>query len=211
MIRINLLGEKKDLSVVFALHFLIGGSVVLSFLLLCVFIHVSLVSDLNHAEEQKELLEGKAKQLREQTKHVAELETKKNILAQKLTTIANLKIKKQGPVRVLDNIATSIPEKSWLMKVSQKGDVLDFNGIALDNQTIAEFINKLSMSPYFTSVELVYSKEFVKDEVLLKEFQLSAKLADMLKKTAAKAAEENKEDKSSKKEKKKLIAKDNDN
>ena len=181
MIRINLLGEKKDNRALYALQLLIFGGFVAIALFTCMALHFSAASDLSNVESERSLLESRAQKLREKTKTINELEAKRKLLAEKLMTISTLKAKKQGPVRVLDNITTTIPERAWLLKLNQKGDVLEFNGVALDNQTIAHFIKDLTASPYFTSVDLVYSKEYMKENVGLVEFLLSARLGNMLK------------------------------
>ncbi len=180
MIRINLLGEKVDRSGAYFFHGLaLAASAVVS-LLLCVVVHSSVSTRLELANNQKLLLDNQLKKLREKTKKVEDLEKDKKLLSEKLTTIARLKAKKTGPVHLLDDITGSIPERSWLVAIKQKSDGLEFQGIALDPQTVSTFMTTLGASKWIQNVELVYSKQVVKQDVAIQEFSLLVKLRNAL-------------------------------
>ncbi len=85
-------------------------------------------------------------------KHRQELETKLGI-------IKNLRKKKTGPVEILDQLRLIIPEKAWLTSLNNTGSSLVLHGSAVDNPTIAQFMKNLEISPYFTDVVLVYSRQ----------------------------------------------------
>jgi type IV pilus assembly protein PilN len=191
MIRINLLGEKKDNRAAYALQILgFGGLVVLT--LGASFVHHdSTYTDLELKKQQKVQLEGQLARLKKKTKKVDELEKKRKLLAEKLTTIAKLKARKQAPVRVLNDITSAIPDRAWLSSLDQRADdVIQFVGIALDNQTVSRMMVTLEESPQIRDVDLDYTKKFTRDGVNLQEFSLSAKLSDPLKRDQEKEAED---------------------
>jgi type IV pilus assembly protein PilN len=180
MIRINLLGEKKDKTAIYVLQLLLYGFCVLVTLGACFELHQSRVSEIESLQKRRTFLESQATRLREKTKAVDALEKNKKLLAEKLVTIARLKAKKQGPVRVLDDLTATIPDRAWLTAVSQKGDEIEFRGIAMDNQTVSLFMESLEKSKYFHSVDLRVSKQYVKDKVKMQQFHVLAQLTNML-------------------------------
>lgn len=176
-IKINLLGERKKKgaktalwlsSYVFAL-----GICALSFLILLNNIN----SELSDKDSQSGLLEAQLTKLKIVTKEVRDLSAKKNSLAEKIAVMAALKKKKAGPVRVLDDLNISIPEKSWITDIKElEGGLLKISGFALDNQTIAVFMKALDASDYFSNVDLVETKQTIVKGIGIKEFILQSKV-----------------------------------
>jgi type IV pilus assembly protein PilN len=185
MIKINLLGEKKDNTALYVLQGLGFGAAVVVAVLLCFVIHTTETSELEYLESQKAVLDVRLAKLRKKTKKVDELEKMRKLKTEKLTTIATLKSKKQGPVRVLADLTESVPERAWLRQVTQRGSSVEFTGIALDNQTVSRFMANLEKSEFFHSVDLLRSAQYIRDDVKLQQFSLSAKLVSLLDKKAA--------------------------
>lgn len=180
MIRINLLGEKQDNAVLHTLQVFAFGCVMLLSMAAC-YVHYSATStELELAQREKTLLNQRLVALREKTKKVENLEKSKLLLKEKLMTISELKAKKNGPVHVLHDITQAIPQQAWLTGISQKSDALEFQGFALDNQTISVFMKTLEASPYFGAVDLVDSRLQKKDGVPLQKFILLVKLRGAL-------------------------------
>jgi Tfp pilus assembly protein PilN len=184
MIRINLLGETKDLTAFYAVQILVFS--LSMFFVLGVFfvLRTQAGNEIFDLESKKENLETQRAQLAKKTKEVDGLDDKRKALAEKLSAIAKLKALKQSPVLVLDVLTKTIPERAWVKSIGKRTDSMDFTGVALDNQTISVFIKNLADSPFFSTVDLVYSKQMVQDGVGLKEFSLEAKLSDPLKANA---------------------------
>lgn len=175
MIRINLLGEKEDKRGVYTVQGLLFASSLLLTFGFCFLIQSKAGSELENMRGEKMTLQSKLSKLKERTKKVEGLETKRLTLKEKLTTIATLKLKKHGPVHILDDLNAAVPDRVWLTSVKQKsGASLEITGIALDNQTIAQFIKDLEKSDYFQKVEPVVTKQIVFEDVKLKEFTIAA-------------------------------------
>jgi len=180
MIRINLLGEKIDRSGTYAVHGLVLGAALFFTLLSCVVFHGTMSDRLTLAQNQKAILDGQLAKLREKTKKVDDLEKNKKLLSEKLTTIAKLKANKTGPVHLLDDLTRAIPDRSWLTAIKQKPEGLEFDGVALDPQTVSSFMTKLSASKWIGGVELMFSKQTMRQEVAVQEFALLVKLRNSL-------------------------------
>jgi type IV pilus assembly protein PilN len=89
---------------------------------------------------------------------IKKLDRDKALLNAKIDAIKKLKTKSQISVRLLDAIASATPQTSiWLNALKQSGSSVSLTGIALDNTRIAEYMNTLTASPYFSSATLVKS------------------------------------------------------
>lgn len=89
---------------------------------------------------------------------IKKLQNDKSILENRIKTIKKLKKDSSLTVHVLDEVANIIDnERMWLLSLNQQGGTLTLTGIALDNQTIAQFMNNLKTSSYVTSVTLANS------------------------------------------------------
>lgn len=84
----------------------------------------------------------------------------KNIKAQqaelkdKLAVLDKLRAGRQGPVRMLDELATIIPKKLWLRKMDEKGGAVTFDGTASTIDDVSAFMSALRRSQYYSGVEL---------------------------------------------------------
>lgn len=96
----------------------------------------------------------------------------------KLKTIKELEKGKTGPVKLLEDIAISIPkDRLWLKNLKENRGSLILDGTAMDNETVADFMNRLKSTESITSVELVLTKQRkIKGfDLNLKDFSLTCK------------------------------------
>jgi type IV pilus assembly protein PilN len=112
-----------------------------------------------------------------QTKEVAELEKKIGELKEKLKAIDQLSGKKTAPVQFMENLSSTVPANLWLTEFREAGGSLTITGLAIDNQTIADFLKALSSSPYFKSVDLVEAVQLEQDGISIKKFTLKSTLS----------------------------------
>lgn len=99
-------------------------------------------------------------------KDKAEQETKLNVI-KKLKTLSQI------TVRILDELAKIFPaNRLWLTSMRQSGDSMDLAGIALDNATIAQFMQNINESKYFSSVDLSQTQQITVAGAKLKSFTL---------------------------------------
>jgi type IV pilus assembly protein PilN len=104
--------------------------------------------ELDELRKELEVLNIKAKEVGELQKKVKEFEGKNKV-------IEDINKKKSGPVRVMESLAIATPGALWLTEFKEIGGNLTITGVAMDNQTIAEFLKALASHPYFTNTELV--------------------------------------------------------
>jgi type IV pilus assembly protein PilN len=126
--------------------------------------------DLDIKETQRQL-----DRYNEQVKEVEQLDKLKADLETKLRIIEELNKMRVGPQRVLDDLSVATPEKLWLIEFSETSGSTKIVGLALDNETIADFMRRLQKSPYFFGVDLEETTES-KEEALagFKRFSIKA-------------------------------------
>ncbi len=107
-------------------------------------------------------------------KELADLEKKRLDLNNKIQIINKLKSDSSLTVHVLDQVSNIVDNnRMWLTSLNQRGGSLKLTGYALDNQTVAQFMDDLEVSPYITSVSLNNSSLKQVSGTDLKEFGLS--------------------------------------
>ncbi len=112
---------------------------------------------------------------------LADIETMKKQKAElerKTAIINTLRAESSLTVRVLDEVANNVDNRRmWLSSLSQEGSTLSLTGIALDNETVAQFMDKLKESPFIVEVNLTSSSLQVISERNLKSFVMTCTIA----------------------------------
>ncbi|MPZ77074.1 MAG: hypothetical protein GEU77_11180, partial [Deltaproteobacteria bacterium] len=75
---------------------------------------------------------------------------------------------------VMDSLAAAIPSTLWLIELKQSGGNLLINGLATDNQSVAEFVRSLSRSAHFKNVELIESTQADEKTGPFKKFSIQS-------------------------------------
>jgi len=97
-------------------------------------------------------------------------------LQDKLNVINSLKKEKAGPAKVLDELSIDKPEKLQLESLKKVGSNLGIEGIALDDETIVNFMTNLRKSKLFKNVDLIVSEQVEQNKIKLKKFILSCEI-----------------------------------
>jgi type IV pilus assembly protein PilN len=72
----------------------------------------------------------------------------------KLAVLDKLKAARNGPVRILDELATLTPKRVWLKRVEDKERQFTFEGSAATIEDVSSFMSGLDRSDFFSAVEL---------------------------------------------------------
>ncbi|RLA94970.1 MAG: hypothetical protein DRG25_01355 [Deltaproteobacteria bacterium] len=204
MIKINLL-PKKPVGVKPAL-IQQGAIAVISIgvvLLVLVIFKMNVKGKVADLEQKIISTKGELKKLEKIEAKIEELKTNEAIVQKKIDVIKRLEKRKTGPVLMLDEIATRIPEKMWLTQLKSQGPLLTLEGVAIDNETIALFMTNLENSTQFENVELKFAQETKIEDFSLKKFSITATLKVMKEAEKEKAEEAVKGEKKKTKKKKK--------
>ena len=131
----------------------------------------------------KQILEDKEKtkqvnhqilKYKEKADRVAKIKKDLKVLEEKLEIVSSLK-KQRGEQLILFDKMTDliVPQRMWLESFKTNENSVTIKGIAFDNPTIAEFMDKLENSSIFDKIDLKTAKmKNFKDGVMLKSFEL---------------------------------------
>ena len=108
---------------------------------------------------------------------IEKLKRDQEVIETKLAVIKGLKSASQLPARVLDEIANlTPPDRIWLTSYDYTDTMLTLAGTALDNATIAEYMDRIGKSDFFTGAELKNSSLVLVGNQKLKSFSLTVNL-----------------------------------
>ena len=160
MIRINLLPIKQREAEVTRRREITIAAVVMGVALLTLgAIHLWQSFHLSRLKTELEQKRSELQALNTKIKEIGDLQNKIKEARGKNKIIDDLKKKKSGPVLVMENLANATPATLWLTDLKESGGNLALNGLAVDNKTVADFINGLEASKHFKSVELIETTE----------------------------------------------------
>lgn len=194
MLRINLLPVKKIKQQAEAWQQLKVFAVVFAALLaVLVVVALSLISKVNGLNDEIARLKVEEARLAEIQKQITELKNKKDAIEKQTKIVLDLEKTSARTARILDEVANRTPnERLWLTSLTQSGDKLNLSGIALDNQTVAEYMEKLKKVPtYITEVTLQNVSSVSQMGRNLKSFSLACAVSAELKKTEEAVSEQN--------------------
>ncbi len=158
MIRINLLPIKQLQAEVTRRREIIIGSVVLgAAVLLVAGMHLYQAYHLSNLETELAALRAELQVLNSRVKEVSDLQVKIKDLRSKQKIIEDLARKKSGPVLVMASLSRATPASLWLTDLRETGGNVVMNGMAADNETVAQFLRSLAESGHFGNIELVES------------------------------------------------------
>lgn len=110
---------------------------------------------INTVESEITRLEKETKKYAPILSEMKRLEKAKKDLENKISIIKKLKRDSSITVHILDEVAHKVDSKRmWLKSLKQQGQSLSLTGVALDNRTVAQFMDALKESPYISVVNL---------------------------------------------------------
>jgi type IV pilus assembly protein PilN len=121
--------------------------------------------------------EAELKRLEIVKREINKAKTNKKILEEKLNIIKSLNTNRTRPIEIMSLVASKIPDKMWLKSLDKKNQKVTLQGVALDDETIANFMKKLQQSKMFTAVELVVTERVTIEKLNLKKFTMICTIA----------------------------------
>lgn len=138
-----------------------------------------LEQEITNAEATVRQLQADITRYKPEEEQVQVFKAKRSELEDKLDVIKGLDRARSGPVRIMDELSKSTPERLWLTALSTEGVEITVEGDSLDTGVVADFLRNLNASPYFTEVDLERTSSGSQVEgVKLVHFIITAALAD---------------------------------
>ena len=166
MIRINLLAVDRDRTkkprvVISAAH---RVTIAASLMLVATVLGLgwwfwALRSQSARIDESIARAEMETQQLRTVLAQVQAFEARKAQLQQRVTLIEQLRKGQAAPVRVLDQISRSLPDRLWLADMSQTGSDFTLTGFATTMTALSDFVAAIESTKWFRKpVEIIDSQ-----------------------------------------------------
>ena len=175
MIRINLLplkaAQKKEK---LRGHLIVLAASVLLVVVGCISVYGNLLARISDEKKSISDKEAEIVQLKKTIGEVARFEKLQKDLRAKLDVLDNIKSARSGPVHLMDEISTSLPEKLWLLSYKEKGGSVAVSGIGFNEEIVAEFLRRLESSSYYKNVELKVIEQKIegKEKLRLQKFDV---------------------------------------
>jgi len=165
MIRINLLAvdrgvakKKASAGVTAAQRVTIGAALILLATVTTIgWWFWSLHTESRQLDEEIARAEVEAQQLRSVLAQVQKFETEKARLQQRVSLIEQLRRGQTGPVHILDEVSRALPDRLWLISMSQRGQDFTIEGRTTSLTGVSDFVSNLQASTWFGPVELLDS------------------------------------------------------
>jgi len=117
-------------------------------------------------------------------KEITKFTEEQNKVQQRIQALNLLTRERLFEIRILDLFQQNVPEKLWFTQVVTDSEKIVIHGLAMNDNEVNVFTDKLQQSAFFRNVELVSSLEEKIDNFNLKKFEISCLLkTDMIKKT----------------------------
>jgi type IV pilus assembly protein PilN len=129
-------------------------SVILTLLILG-YLSIQKISEASNLKDEENRIGTELASYQKELDEIAELERMIQEIKIKLDVIKRLEKGKTGPVLLLADIADAVPaEKLWLTSFTESRGTLTLTGTAMDNETVALFMNNLEQTESIISVDL---------------------------------------------------------
>jgi type IV pilus assembly protein PilN len=175
MIRINLLPyrEKEKKENLQRQIVLLAGSLLL-FLLVLSAVYLYFSTSISGLEKSIQEANANLVVLNKKVGDIEGFKRDKKDVEQKLGVIKSLESNRLFPVRMLDELNMLVPARNiWLERINQTGNNLRIEGVARDNDVVAQFMNSLEKAGFIQTVDLMGTKEKEVSGIKLQQFILT--------------------------------------
>ena len=177
MIRINLLpAEKKPIRSTARQYLVLFAVSVLLTAVAILFIWTGQAREIQRLQQRESALKAEAAKYAKYEKILKELKQQRETIEKKKEIIRGLERDRDKMARILALLSLWVPaEKVWFESLTVTGNKVEVSGIALSNESVAEFMRNLEQSPFVVrgSVVLAHSKQTAMGDRKLREYRLT--------------------------------------
>lgn len=139
------------------------------------YVHATLLAEIDDTQQAIQSAEAELARLKPILDELNRFKKDKALLEQKLGAIRALQGARIGPVKIYAELASLMPAQVWVTGVRESGGNAVLDGLGLDSQSIAVFVNSLQRSPYFTNVELTLVEQTKYLGLSIKRFNVTCR------------------------------------
>lgn len=126
--------------------------------------------------ERNQRLEAANAKLDKEIEEIKELKSQISSVLERKQVVENLQTNRSQAVVVLDEVSRQLPEGTYLKLISQKGSVIDLEGIADTNARVATLVRNMSNSQWMEQPNLVQIQAISIGNVRYNDFKMNVKL-----------------------------------
>jgi Tfp pilus assembly protein PilN len=143
--------------------------------------YLSTKAGFEHArlQQQQRETEQKLRGYDAALKDIEKFEEEKRKLDSQLAIIKTLSKERLKNVKSLDALQGIIPNSAWLDSLKMKGDKVEFEGFAVNDVVVSEFMQQLTSSIYFNHIVLTDSTEAKTSEGGVKRFKIRCNMGNI--------------------------------
>jgi len=123
------------------------------------FVYNRFESELRSLDKQILTTRAEIAQLEKTIGEVKSIKEDKKALEDKLKILDTLKKGRTGPVKVLDELATIIPQKVWIVEFNEQNGAVSMNGAASSYEDLSNFSKKLKASTHFSNITIKTARQ----------------------------------------------------
>jgi type IV pilus assembly protein PilN len=104
------------------------------------------------------------------------LEKQKKEMSTRISLIQKIKEGRALAARILYDLPSLVRESVWIKRFKKDEERFDLEGRALENESVSDFVEKLSKIPYAKDVELKSVEDVTEEGVVVKKFVVQGNL-----------------------------------
>jgi type IV pilus assembly protein PilN len=125
------------------------------------FVYNRFESELRSLDKQIATTRAEIQQLEKTIGEVKSIKEDKKALEDKLKILDTLKKGRTGPVKVLDELASIVPQKVWIIDFAEQQGGVTITGQATNYEDLSTFSKKLKASTHFTNITIKGARQRV--------------------------------------------------
>lgn len=177
MIKINLVPTtiQKKREVNFEVKLLVG-TLIFTFLLIGS-VYLKNMKDIGRLENETRLARQQIAAMQPIYRQFMTLERDKKEMSKRIGVINRIREGRAVVPRIFYDLSAIMKENVWLKKVVKDEEHIELEGRSLDNESICEFVERLSKLPYFRGIELKSVEDVKEGEQAVKRFVVNGGVA----------------------------------
>lgn len=176
MITINLIPEEQIIEIKGLGNLFLGIFLILAVVFILVGVNIWKGNEVRAHKKELATITKRIKELEVVKTQVENFKRKNRQLLARIKVIQVLEENRTGPLFVMDSLGAVIPQRVWVDTLSTSGLTATLEGIAWNEQTVADFMRALDSSKYFGAVELNEIKTKSIRALDLKTYKITTRL-----------------------------------
>lgn len=133
-------------------------------------------AQMSSQNQRNQRLEAANAKLDKEIEEIKELKAQINSVLERKQIVENLQSNRSQAVVVLDELSRQLPEGTYLKLISQKGSMIDLEGIADTNARVATLVRNLGNSQWMEQPNLVQIQAVSIGNIRYNDFKMNVRL-----------------------------------